>query len=301
MVYDGGEDDYILPPNRTTYKKKGVKYFPPISCKGRKCSTPNMPENTPESIKIAQRLKGLREEKGLSHDKLSETLAKEYGINISKSSLINYEVTATHHVKATQNLGMSVKNLRCLADFYGVTTDYILGREDDPHRVPSAIDQLGVTEDAVTAISDAAAAGTIDQLNLLLAHQDLPTILKMLNKVSRAVTAELSHLKSLTAPGENGAYFENLDAPGSKVYIADLGSFGLRLAAEHEAEMIKGQILKTHPELQDRIIIEYGRDAIARHIETISSLFKYLVWDTTHYSDLDDFYVDMWRQNNCDD
>lgn len=188
-----------------------------------------------------------------------------------------------------------------LAKHYGVSGHFLLGLTEDHGVSPSVIDELGLTKESVITIASAAENGTIGQLNLLLAHHDLPTILNMLHKVSRAVTAELSHLKSLTAPAEKGAYFENLDIPGSKVYIADLGSLGLRLAAEHETEMIKSQILETHPELQDRIIIEYGRDAIARHIETISSLFKYLVWDTSHYSDLDNFYVDMWRRNNGDD
>lgn len=260
-----------------------------------------MTKNTPESQKIAQRLKQLREEKGLSHDKLSAVLKSECGIEISRDSLMNYEVTADYHVKATKNLGMSAKNLRCLADYYGVTTDYILGREEDPHRVPSAIDQLGLTEEAVVAISSIAENGSLEQLNMLLEHQEMGAILEKLCKVSSAIDAELAHLKMLVAQSEKGAYFESLDAPRNKVPVAVLGGLGLHLAAECEAKTIERLILENYPELRDRIIVEYGRDAIARHIETISSLFKYMVWDTTHYSALNDFYADMWRQNNGND
>lgn len=84
------------------------------------------------SFTMAARLKQLREEAGLSHQKLSEQLAT----TISRDSLINYEVISEHHSSSFKNLGMSVKNLYALAAFYGVSTDYILGLTDT--RSPSA-------------------------------------------------------------------------------------------------------------------------------------------------------------------
>lgn len=73
---------------------------------------------------MASRLKKLRESRNLSHDKLSKAIAEnyeEYGISISRDSLINYE-------KVTEkNLGMRAECLWCLADFYGVSADYLLG------------------------------------------------------------------------------------------------------------------------------------------------------------------------------
>lgn len=77
---------------------------------------------------FAQRLKSLRESRGLTLAGLSKALTEKYGIQISKESLTNYEVVDSFHSKARKNEGMSVKYLRCLADFYGVTTDYLLGR-----------------------------------------------------------------------------------------------------------------------------------------------------------------------------
>ncbi len=68
----------------------------------------------------------------MSHAKLSVTLKEKYGIDISSDSLMNYEVATESHSKALKNLGMSVKYLRCLADFYGVSTDYLLGLVDTP-------------------------------------------------------------------------------------------------------------------------------------------------------------------------
>ena len=80
-----------------------------------------------KSFVMAERLKQLREERGLSHDKLSKTMFDQYGVKISPDSLMNYEVADAGHTKAYKNQGMRVEYLRCLADFYGVSADYLLG------------------------------------------------------------------------------------------------------------------------------------------------------------------------------
>lgn len=107
-----------------------------------------------KSFIMAERLKQLREEKGLSHEKLSKALFDQYGVKISSDSLINYEVADAGHTKAYKNQGMRVEYLRCLADFYGVSADYILGQINDPCRIPSAIDELGLSEKAVKWLAE---------------------------------------------------------------------------------------------------------------------------------------------------
>lgn len=114
--------------------------------------------NNEKSIITAERLKQLREGKGLSHEKLSKALFDQYGIKISSDSLINYEVSDIHHSKAYKNQGMRIEYLRCLADFYGVSADYILGQINDPCRAPSAIDDLGLSEKTVQWLVDLKAA-----------------------------------------------------------------------------------------------------------------------------------------------
>lgn len=83
-----------------------------------------------KSFVMAERLKKLREEKGLSHEKLSIALSDQYSVKISSDSLMNYEVADKNHTKAGKNQGMRVEYLRCLADYYKVSTDYILGIDD---------------------------------------------------------------------------------------------------------------------------------------------------------------------------
>lgn len=107
------------------------------------------------SFSMAARLKQLREEHGLSHQKLSDTLDEMLDISISKDSLIKYEVATEHHSTPFKNLGMRVESLTALASFYNVSTDYILGLTDI--RSPSAdtqaiIAQTGLTEDNVSLL-----------------------------------------------------------------------------------------------------------------------------------------------------
>ena len=86
-----------------------------------------MAKDKSTSLLMAQRLKELRTAKGLSHESLRKALMDKYEIDISTDSLKNYEVSKADHAKLYKNEGMRVEYLRCLADFFGVSADYILG------------------------------------------------------------------------------------------------------------------------------------------------------------------------------
>lgn len=107
------------------------------------------------SFVMAKRIKQLREEKGLSHDRLSKALSDKYGINISPDSLMNYEVSDKNHTKAYKNLGMRVEYLRCLADFFEVSADYLLGTSDirsvDPN-IKMITELTGISEQCARAL-----------------------------------------------------------------------------------------------------------------------------------------------------
>lgn len=81
-----------------------------------------------------ERLKNLREnkkdnsDKVRSHKKLQKQLEEKYGIGIiSDRTLMNLEADDPKH-PSYKNI-ISTKNLLMLADFYGVSCDYLLGRE----------------------------------------------------------------------------------------------------------------------------------------------------------------------------
>lgn len=123
-----------------------------------------------KSFIMAERLKQLREERGLSHDKLSKALFDKYGVKISSDSLINYEVAFAEHTKAYKNQGMRVEYLRCLSDFYGVSSDYILGetkiRSMNPD-ISAAVKMTGLSEDTIKTLSNNCSWGLNDESGII--------------------------------------------------------------------------------------------------------------------------------------
>lgn len=81
-------------------------------------------------IKTKQRLKELREKKGISHETLSQILKDEYNINISGQRLRDYEITDVYHSKYQSTKGMRIEYLYSLAKYFNVSTDYLLGLTD---------------------------------------------------------------------------------------------------------------------------------------------------------------------------
>lgn len=145
-----------------------------------------MTDNNEISEKTARRLKELRESKRLSHIGLCEELSRLYGIKISKSSLINYEAT-DFSSKSGSNAGMKIEYLRCFADFYGVSADYILGLSDK--RTPdvnlqAACVYTGLSETAVEILKSLYDKRDIraysDLLSLIICDPDLEWFLGVL-------------------------------------------------------------------------------------------------------------------------
>ena len=124
--------------------------------------------------KTAERLKMLRREKKLSHEKLSAVLKAQYGISMSRASLIDYENTDVQGVKAGAAGKMSVDRIAALADFYGVSTDYLLGRGDIRSRDESAkalMDYTDLSEPAIQALHNRYSKQSIQTLNCLLTER----------------------------------------------------------------------------------------------------------------------------------
>lgn len=111
-----------------------------------------MAVNKQQSLTMAARLKDLRVSKGLSHEKLSKALMDKYGIRISSDSLMNYEVSEEYRTRAYANQGMRAEYLRCFADFYGVSSDYLLGISEVKSAdatMQATIKFTGLTEESI--------------------------------------------------------------------------------------------------------------------------------------------------------
>lgn len=106
------------------------------------------------SITLSKRLKELRKEKGLSHERLYDELNQKVGLQ----SLKDYEVTDLHHSKFNSAKGMKAETLYNLADFYSVSTDYLLGRTQLKSPNPDYInlhELTGLTDNAMITLEQA--------------------------------------------------------------------------------------------------------------------------------------------------
>lgn len=133
--------------------------------------------NHEKSNAMVKRIKELRESKGLSHERLRLKLDEQYGYKISKGSLMNYEGNTG---KAE---GMSVETLRVLADFYEVSTDYLLGLTDTatPNVEKRAIvEATGLSEESVTYLMEIKNWDVFDTL-----EEQYPTVIDLLIKDAR--------------------------------------------------------------------------------------------------------------------
>lgn len=148
-----------------------------------------------QSLKMAARLKDLRNEAGLSHQKLSEEIEKQYGIKVSKDSLINYEVSDPHHTKAYKNMGMRMEYICCLADFFQVSTDYLMGLSDCKSLSNVNIqDELNLSEDAILNIKELIPneaqnwvwfdEENADEYASVSSHLDKPFVIYAVNKIA---------------------------------------------------------------------------------------------------------------------
>lgn len=91
-------------------------------------------------LTIPERLKDLRVEHGLSLEQLSEAT------QISKSALSAYEVDDKREIGSY--------NLCALAEFYNVTTDYILGLSEIKQHSPLSAESLRISDDAVKVLQE---------------------------------------------------------------------------------------------------------------------------------------------------
>ena len=86
-------------------------------------------------LSIQEKLKDLRIERGLSLQELSEQTG------LSRAALGNYETDDYKEI--------THKAIVILADFYGVTSDYLLGLTENREQHPFAVDELGLDDETV--------------------------------------------------------------------------------------------------------------------------------------------------------
>lgn len=222
------------------------------------------------SLIMAARLKQLRKERKLSHVSLSTALNQQYGIDISRDSLMSYEVTDPNHNKPYKNEGMRVEYLRCLADFYGVSSDYLLGLTDDPSKKPAAADELGLSPVIIDEIKryKEIAPWRLSGLNTFL-EATLPTNLFNEIDILRHKIVSESDTKPSTIELENAELYSK---------------FGKSRADALVMQQLEDKLISQYPDLKGRISVKLSSFNIKEIYDGIIHDFKRCLGDMTGYN-----------------
>ena len=147
------------------------------------------------SLVMAERLKTLRLNKGLTHEGLSKVLQETCHVSISADSLKIYEIDKPEHSKARKNEGMRAEYVRALAMLYGVSADYLLGIGDEPSRKTPATEDLHLSQISVDWIEEMQrnyANGRSFDLNLFFHSREVQDFFNELNSyLATAVAVEI--------------------------------------------------------------------------------------------------------------
>ena len=244
------------------------------------------------SLITAKRLKELREEKKLSHIALSKALKEQYGIDISRDSLMCYEVSDPHHTKAYKNEGMRIEYLRCFSEFYCVSSDYLLGLTEDRNKKPSAVDELGLSTKIIDIIKewheyyDESYGNSLDGLNMFLETTLESPLYEMITCFTAHVNSEssASDTTSLLYELAKQVYKDvPLPSPEDDSIIgfykrftdtAKDSNIGLRLAYI---------LTNLYPETRGRISVSFGSQTLEPEFNTICSCLRRCLESITGY------------------
>lgn len=139
-----------------------------------------MSSNNSELPAIGQRIRECRTNLKLTQQELGQR------VNTSRS-VINYWENGSRDIKTG--------DIVLLADVLGVTTDYILGRTNDPNPQPCAVDELGLSPEAIEQIKHIARYRR-NPLNYFLASEYLPLLLenfKDFQEVAQSIKEDTKH------------------------------------------------------------------------------------------------------------
>ena len=173
-----------------------------------------------------------------------------------------------------------------IADYFNVTTDYLLGRTADPKRSPSAMDELGLSGDALIHLRGCKKDGSIDAMNLLLENY---RFIQLVAQISRFVD-NVSRNTLLSKQ-----YQANVPIPSGRPDDYNKAQYVL---GEERMIMELSEIISTHfPEIKGNFSIHVGSYFVENQKRSIEDLFSEILRQISNYDEfrknifrLDDFF-----------
>lgn len=230
------------------------------------------PDNFDKAFPTAMRR--LMEQKGTTHIELADYLQKT-------RQAVSYYCDGS----SSPDWETIVK----IADFFDVSTDYLLGRTEDPNRHPSAIDELGLSSDAVTHIRGCKKIGQMAGLNMLLENFRFIQLVGAISSFCGTISdnIRISEEYKETTPIKEGTKSDY---------------YKVRRTMEEEFLMdgIAKQIEAQYPALKGNISVFVGSYAVENQKRSIVDSFEEILRQISNYDEFrsDVFRLDDFFKNN---
>ncbi len=169
-----------------------------------------------------------------------------------------------------------------IADYFNVSTDYLLGRTNEPAINPCAVDELGLSPSVIEGIrnskkwGDEEIADNDGQEDCCTSHNALNLFLESsLNSTLYAMIAllfrRIHNLATVEIPDELQPYSECLNA-----YGLDWGDFSI-------GKKLSYQLAKEHPELTGLLRVSFGKMSLKCDLDDICECFRKCAEDITNF------------------
>lgn len=165
------------------------------------------------------------------------------------------------------------ETLAKIADFFDVSTDYLLGRTVDPSRTPCAADELGLSAETINVIRNCRNISFYDDamegMNLLISEGSLLYFASRINRFCKAVSKNIELANVYDSLATDG------DDPKFK-----------RLSDEIVAEQaFKDAFLAYYPQYADHFDIRVGARYVATFKRDLGDEFEELLRKISNYNE----------------
>ena len=180
-----------------------------------------------------ERLWTLRKDRGLTLKQVSEEL-RNHGCHITDTTLNNYEFDDESHKNFHRTKSIKIEVLVALADMYGVSVDYLLGRSEVQKRENHQIsEELGLSENTIDLLRQMAKKDLgaplygrkVEIINQLFANATFADVLEMFRAACYDYLPKRSRESLSAADKEEIDFWERNDnkLEEAKDYIRNYG------------------------------------------------------------------------------
>lgn len=174
-----------------------------------------------------------------------------------------------------------------IANYFNVSTDYLLGITDEPSKQPCAADDLGLSPQSIAYIRQYSNPGRSKDMEELVRPDDCLDGLSMLIESGHllAIAGETKRLSRLIRKSnEVSEAFMNSSLISSD---GDMHYYKYKQAIEEDllAKHIQKEIEETKPALQGEFAVLVGRHIIEYRKRLLIDAFEEMIRDVTNYDD----------------